>query len=104
MLFICVLFTNSLYADTNKILKTDYLKLCNIYKNITNMPVNLTTKEMNLTENILNKLPVLFNNLFTHIMRSNADKRYELIKQYAKQQNNFIWECEAARLYYINDF
>ncbi len=68
------------------------------------MPVNLTIKEMNLTENILNKLPTLFNNLFIHIMRSNVDKRYELIKQYAKQQNNFIWECEAARLYYINDF
>ena len=52
--FICVLFTNSLYADTSKILKTDYLTLCNIYRDVVNMPVKLATKEMNLTENILN--------------------------------------------------
>jgi len=99
-----VLFTNNIYAETDKILITDYLKLCTIYSRVDSMKTDLATKEMNLTEDVYNKLPVLFNNLFKHIIRSNAHKRYELIRQYAKQQNNYIWECESARLYYINNF
>jgi len=99
-----MLFTNSTYADTGKILKTDYSKLCTIYSRINSSKTDLATKEMNLTEDVYNNLPVLFNDLFKHVIRSNADKRYELIRQHAKQQNNAIWECEAARLYYINNF
>jgi len=104
IIIINILFTSCLYADTTKVLNIDYIRLCNIYDEVVNQPVDLTTKEMHLTEDVYNKLPHLFNHLFKHVIRSNADKRYDLIKQYAKQQNNYIWKCESARLYYINDF
>lgn len=105
MALICTLFSSSLFADNaSKFIETDYQKLCDIYKNIVDQPLDLTSKEMNLTDNVKNKLPKLFNDLFIHIIRTNADSRYQLIKQYAKQQNDIIWECEIARLYYTNEF
>ena len=102
---IFTLFTNNILAnENNKIENSHYDELCGIYKNIVNKSVNLSEKEMKLTENVQDKLPALFNQLFVHIIISNADSRYRLIQQYAKQQNNITWECEAARLYYVNEF
>jgi len=65
---------------------------------------DLDTKEMMLTENVLNRLPTLFDKLFIHINNNNADTRYQLIQQYAKQQNQLKWECKAANTYYKINF
>jgi len=65
---------------------------------------DLASKEMKLTEEVQLDLPELFDNLFIHIIRASADKRYQLISQYARQQNNVIWTCEAARSYYTDQF
>lgn len=100
----CLLFTSNLYASTHKISQSDFTLLCKIYNKVTNTSADLTTKEMTLTENVYNDLPVLFNQLFTHVMRSNANERYALIRQYAMQEYDLNWECESARLYYIHNF
>lgn len=100
-----LVFTNHLYADSDSgQVEADYQKLCIIYMDVVNKQLDLTSKEMELTENVQNKLPNLFDQLFVHVIRSNADRRYQLIKQYAKQQNKINWECESARLYYDNEF
>ena len=88
----------------NAIKNTDFLELCNIYQDISKSTDDLTTKEMMLTESVLNKLPTLFEKLFIHISNNNADTRYQLIQQYAKQQNQLEWECKAANNYYTTNF
>jgi len=82
----------------------DFAELCDIYQDTTNITGDLITKEMMLTENVQNKLPALFNKLFTHINNNDADSRYQLIRQYAKQQNQLEWECKAANDYYSTNF
>ena len=69
-----------------------------------NKSIDLSTKEMEITENVQNKLPKLFNRLFVHVIVTDAADRYALIKQYAKQQDKLIWECEAAHQYYTTAF
>jgi|GEM_PF-3044261 len=90
--------------NNNAIKNSDFIELCNIYQDISKSTVDLTTKEMMLTENVLNKLPTLFNKLFIHINNNNANSRYRLIQEYAKQQNQLVWECKAASHYYETNF
>lgn len=100
-----ILFSNSLFAEDHyNFVKTDYETLCGIYKDIISKPVDLTSKEMELTESVQSKLPQLFNQLFIHIIKANADRRYQLIKQYAKQQSKVNWECDIAHNYYSSEF
>ncbi len=107
MIITCTLYSHNLLAnnESNFTVK-DYSKLCNIYKYITAKPINLSSKEkeMKLTQNVQDKLPVLFNKLFIHIIKADVDIRYKLIKQYAQQQNKVSWDCETARLYYTTQF
>ena len=90
-------------SDTG-IENTDFSVLCNIYQDLSKSTDDLDTKEMMLTENVLNRLPTLFDKLFIHINNNNADTRYQLIQQYAKQQNQLEWECKAANTYYKMNF
>jgi hypothetical protein len=99
-----ILFSETLYANTHKIAQSDFTLLCEIYNQANNASVDLTTKEMTLTEKVYNELPVLFNQLFTYVMRTNADERYALINQYTRQEYDSDWKCESARLYYLNSF
>jgi len=102
---IFTLFFNSVLANERLELENaHYHELCNIYKSIVNKPIDLSSKEAQLIESVQNKLPILFNQLYVHISDSDADRRYKLLKQYAKQQNNIIWECEVARKYYATQF
>jgi len=101
----CTLFSSNVFANEHSKLENSYYhELCNIYKSIINKPIDLPSKEMQLTESVQNKLPTLFNQLYIHIIKTDADSRYKLLKQYAEQQSNVIWECEVARKYYATQF
>jgi len=106
--FIFLLLSSNLYAGepppTSKLTKANYHELCNIYKEITKKPVDLSTREGELVETIQRELPNLFNELYNFAMYADSKDRYDFIKEYAKQANKITWECEAAKLYYINDF
>lgn len=103
---ICLVLTSNVLANgnTNNIESIHYRELCDIYNKIANEPIDVSMKEMMLTENVQEKLPILFDQLFIHIIKSNASNRYRLIKQYASRQNDLSWECEAAHLYYTSEF
>jgi len=108
--FIFLLFSSNLYAgepsSTSKLTKTDYHKLCDIYKEITNKynnkPVDISIKEGELINAIHDNLPDLYNDIYIYAIYADAKDRYNFIKDYAKQANKVTWECEAAKLYYIN--
>ena len=104
--FIFTIFSSSLFAeDNNNTHKdSDYIELCNIYKNIVNKPIDLTSKEMKLTEDVQKRLPELFNNLYVYVLNTNADSRYEFIRKFAKLRDQHTWECEIARKYYSTEF
>jgi hypothetical protein len=102
-LFLISSCEQSLDSDSG-IKNSDFSELCDIYQDLSKSTDDLDTKEMVLTENILKKLPTLFNKLFIHINNNNADIRYQLIQQYAKQQNQLEWDCKAASTYYIMNF
>lgn len=105
LLFMTIFFTASITAEEkNNFTRVDYGKLCDIYNNVVVKSVSLSLKEMSLTEEVQNKLPELFNSLFIHIIKANANNRYKLIKDYAFQQNNVIWKCESALIYYGENF
>ena len=95
---------NILASEISKIEDGDYKKLCSIYKNVLSHTYDLSSKEMLLTEKVQNELPELFNNLFLHITKVNSNGRYKLVKDYAQQQNNVVWECDSAKKYYANTF
>jgi len=106
--FIFLLLSSNLYAGgsppVSKITKADYYELCNIYKEITKKPIDMDTKEGELIDAIYSKLPDLLNEIYKHAVGADPKDRYSFIKEYARQANKITWECEAARLYYINDF
>jgi len=117
--FIFLLLSNSLYAgepsSTSKLTKTDYHKLCNIYKKITskygNKPVDISTKEVDIStregeliDAIHDNLPDLYSDIYIYAINVAAKDRYNFLKDYAKQYNKVTWECEAAELYYINTY
>ncbi|VAW61737.1 hypothetical protein MNBD_GAMMA08-980 [hydrothermal vent metagenome] len=110
--FIFLLLSNSLYAgepsSTSKLTKTDYHKLCNIYKEITNKynnkSVHENIKEGELIDAIHDNLPYLYSDIYIHAIKVAAKDRYNFLKDYAKQNNKITWECEAAELYYINTY
>lgn len=105
MIISSILLSKIVYADSENILTAaDYDELCDIYKTIADKSISLSLKEMRLTENVQNKLPNLFDNLFKHIMWADAKNRYQLIRDYAKQQNNLNWKCEIAFTYYDTEF
>lgn len=83
---------------------SDYHKLCGIYGTVVKKSMDLSLKEMEIAESVQNKLPGLFNKLYVYVIWTNAVDRYQLIKDYAEQQNNIIWECEIARTYYASEF
>lgn len=99
-----LLFAHSVSANEPLIKDADFDQLCNVYKDTLQAASDLNSRETELAKSIQNKLPNLFDKLYVFIMRTSADKRYELITQYAKQQNNIEWACKEARLYYANEF
>lgn len=102
---IYILFSYSVLAeDGNSIRTEDYKNLCSIYEKVDKETTGLTSKEMMLTERVQKQLPELFNNLFIHIIKARSDKRYDLIKSYAQQQSNIVWDCASAHEYYANNF
>jgi len=110
--FIFLLLSSSLYAgepsSTSKLTKTDYHKLCNIYKEITskynNKSVHENIKEGELIDAIHDNLPDLYSDIYIYAIKVAAKDRYNFLKDYAKQDNKVTWECEAAELYYINTY
>jgi len=108
IVYISLLLSSNLYAGEaptiSKVTKADYLELCSIYEEITSKPVDARTKEIELVETIQRKLPDLLNEIYEFSMGAAPKDRYKLIKEHAKYRNKFTWKCEAARLYYINDF
>lgn len=102
---LCLFISSVSYAEShNTLTNYDYQMLCSIYKDIGITKSDLPSKEMELAKRIQDNVPIFFNQSYIHIMNASADKRYSLIKQYAKQQSNVDWVCEAARTYYTNEF
>lgn len=105
LLFVVALFVTMVVVDDKSNLgEAEYLELCNIYDSVVNKSISLSLKEMELTEKVQINLPELFDNLFVHIIYADSNKRYKLIKEYAKQQNNIVWSCESANKYYSDNF
>lgn len=106
ILYLFISFSSNaiLASESSKIEEGDYKKLCSIYKNVLSKPYDLSSKEMLLTEKVQNELPELFNNLYIHITKVNSNIRYKLVKDFAQQQNNIVWECDSAKKYYANNF
>ena len=106
--FVLILFvscSNAVFANEISVIKeVDYKKLCGIYSSVISKSKELSSKEMLLTEKVQNDLPELFNGLFIHIIKANSNIRYKLIKDFAQQQNNIVWECGSAQKYYADNF
>jgi len=102
---IFLLQVNILSAEEfiSKITDDDYRELCHIYKSVINKPIDLSSKEGELVEKVERKLPVLFEELYSYVVVTDAKERFDLIKGYAKIHKR-NWECEPARQYYIRDF
>lgn len=104
LLFICFATELVLASDNSNLERDHYLKLCAAYKHALSMNSDLSSKEMWLAEKVQTNLPKLFDALFVHIIKADSNIRYKLIKDFAKQQNNFIWKCDSANKYYASNF
>lgn len=81
-----------------------FVELCNIYKEVSRLDSDLPSKEEMLAHQILNKLPSLFENMYSHVMKADAVRRYDLISEYKKHLSGESWVCENARRYYNSSF
>jgi len=74
------------------------------YSQIIKMNTDISTKEMRITEFVYENFPEYYKNTFKFIIRSTANKRYQLIKQLAEKQLNKKWTCEPMYRYYKDNF
>jgi hypothetical protein len=105
LIFGLVLYTNAVFPSSSDAQgNQDFVELCNIYQEISHIDIDLPSKEGELTQRIIDKLPTLFNRMYTHVMKADPSRRYELISQYKRQLYGNRWECQSALIYYKTAF
>ena len=113
LMFIAVVLSSSnIFASSgNVVTEEEFATLCDFYEAALDLKNNETINESpsdeiasirdaELAQTVMDKLPILFDNMFVHIISADPSSRYRLISEYKMVVTGSAWQCESAQDYY----